>query len=146
MPLDPTLAGRVYPSAQPYEVGREKIREFADAIGDRHPACRDREAARALGHPDVVAPPTFPAVLALAAARRVVDELGIDLARVVHGDERYTYLRPIVAGDLLTIALTVESVRAVAGNDLLVLRGDVASADGEPVVTTRSTLVVRETA
>ena len=143
MPLDPSLAGRSFARSEPYEVARAKIREFAEAIGDPAPAYRDPAAAQALGHPDVIAPPTFPTVLALRAAREVVEDLSVEFARVVHGDERYAYARPVRAGDVLTIALTVESVRAVAGNDLLVLRGEIATTGGEPVVTTRSTLVVR---
>ena len=80
MPIDPSYAGRSYPPTEPYEVGVEKIREFAAAVGDPNPAYRDREAAKALGHPDVVAPPTFPFVLTFQASRRLIDdpELGID--------------------------------------------------------------------
>ena len=58
MALDPSFVGRSYPPTRPYEVGREKIREFAAAIGDANPAYTDPAAARALGHPDVIAPPT----------------------------------------------------------------------------------------
>ena len=145
MPLDPSFAGRRYPPGTPYEVSREKIREFADAIRDPHPAYRDQEAAKALGHPDVIAPPTFPTVLAVRALEQVVTDpaLGLDFARVVHGDERYTYRRPVRAGDVLTMTLTIEAVRAVAGNDLLTLVGEVETVEAEPVVTTRSTLVAR---
>ena len=67
MPLDQSFVGRTYPPTPPYEVGREKIREFADAIGDGNPAYRDPEAARTLGHPDVIAPPTFGIVLSMTA-------------------------------------------------------------------------------
>ena len=70
MPLDPSFVGRTYPPTEPYQVGREKIREFAAAIGDANPAYPDPEAARALGHPDVVAPPTFPIVLRSAPRAR----------------------------------------------------------------------------
>ena len=145
MPLHPSFAGRRYPPGTPYEVSREKIREFADAIRDPHPAYRDQEAAKALGHPDVIAPPTFPTVLAVRALEQVVTDpaLGLDFARVVHGDERYTYRRPVRAGDVLTMTVTIEAVRAVAGNDLLTLVGEVETVEAEPVVTTRSTLVAR---
>ena len=145
MPLDPSFAGRRYPAGTPYEVSREKIREFADAIGDPHPAYRDPAAAAALGHPDVLAPPTFPTVLSLRAVTQVVTDpaLGLDYSRVVHGDERYTYRRPVRAGDVLTVTLTIETVRSVAGNDLLTLVGEMQTVEGEPVLTTRSTLVAR---
>ena len=65
MALNRDFVGRSYPSSSPYEVSRVKIKEFAAAIGDSNPIYRDRDAARAAGHPDVVAPPTFPIVFSL---------------------------------------------------------------------------------
>lgn len=59
MALDQTFVGRTYPPTEPYEVGREKIREFAVAVGDENPVYTDPEAAKAFGHQDVIAPPTF---------------------------------------------------------------------------------------
>lgn len=145
MPIDPSFAGRTYPPTDPYEVGVEKIREFADALGDINPAYRDRAAARELGHPDVVAPPTFPFVLTFKASRRLIDdpELGIDYTRVVHGEQRFAYDRPIHAGDTLTVTVTLESVRSAGGHDMLTSRSDVETVDGEHVATAWSTLVVR---
>jgi acyl dehydratase len=146
--LDQSFVGRTYPPTPPYEVGREKIREFADAIGDPHPAYRDPEAARALGHPDVIAPPTFGVVLSMRAGGQVVadPELGLDYSRVVHGEQRFVHARPVRAGDVLTVTVTVESIRSAAGNDMLTTRGDVSTVDGEPVLTAYSTLVARGTA
>ena len=148
MPLDQAFVGRKYPPTPPYEVGREKIREFADAIGDSNPAYRDVEVARALGYPDVIAPPTFPIVLSMRAGAQVAfdPELGLDYSRVVHGEQRFVYVRPVRAGDRLTVTVSVESIRSAAGNDLLTTRGDVATVDGEPVLTAYSTLVARGTA
>ncbi len=145
MPIDPSHAGRTYPPTEPYEVGVEKIREFADAIGDPNPAYRDREAAKALGHADVIAPPTFAFVLTFRASRQLVDdpELGIDYSRVVHGDQRFEYARPVRAGDALTVAVTLETVRSAGGHDMLTSRSDVVTVDGEHVAAVRSTLVVR---
>lgn len=145
MPIDPSHAGRTYPPTEPYEVGVEKIREFATAIGDDNPAYHDRSAAQALGHPDVIAPPTFAFVLTYRASRRLVDdpELGIDYSRVVHGDQRFAYHRPVRAGDALTVSVTLESVRSAGGHDMLTSRSDVATVDGDPVATAWSTLVVR---
>jgi acyl dehydratase len=146
--LDQSFVGRKYPPTPPYEVGREKIREFADAIGDPNPAYRDVEVARALGYPDVIAPPTFPIVLSMRAGAQVVGdpELGLDYSRVVHGEQRFVYARPVRAGDRLTVTVSVESIRSAAGNDLLTTRGDVATVDGEPVLTAYPTLVARGTA
>ena len=148
MALDQSFVGRKYPPTPPYEVGREKIREFADAIGDQSPVYRDPEAARALGYPDVIAPPTFPIVLSMRAGTQVVfdPELGLDYSRVVHGEQRFVYTRPVRAGDRLTVTVSVESIRSAAGNDLLTTRGEVATVDGEPVLTAYSTLVARGTA
>jgi acyl dehydratase len=148
MPLDVSFVGRTYPPTEPYEVGREKIREFADAIGDPNPAYRDPDAARALGHPDVIAPPTFPVVLSFLASRQVIGDpdLGLDYSRVVHGEQRFVYTRPVRAGDRLQVTVCVENIRQAAGNDLLTTRGDVTTVEGEHVVTAYSTLVARGTA
>jgi acyl dehydratase len=145
MPVDPSYAGRTYPSTQPYEVGIEKIREFADAIGDPDPAYRDRDAARALGHPDVVAPPTFPFVLTFRASRVVVEDpdLGIDYSRVVHGEQKFAHHRPIVAGDRLVAVLTVDSIRSAGGHSMIVMRSEISTETGEPVCTATGTIVVR---
>jgi acyl dehydratase len=145
MALDQSFTGRAYPPTPPYEVGREKIREFAEAIGDLHPVYTDPEAAKALGHPDVIAPPTFPFVITYKAAGQVVldPELGLDFGRVVHGDQRFTYTRPVRAGDRLSVTVTIESIKSLAGNDILDVRGEVHDESGEHVVTSLMKLVAR---
>ncbi len=147
MALNPGYAGRTYPPSPPYEVGVEKIREFATAIGDDHPAYHDLDAARALGHDSLVAPPTFVFSIAFAATRVAVADpgLGLDYSRVVHGDQRFAFVRPVVAGDRLQVTTTLESVRSVAGNDMVTARSEVTDESGELVVTTWSTLVARGT-
>ncbi|MGY1857767.1 FAS1-like dehydratase domain-containing protein [Modestobacter sp. SYSU DS0290] len=148
MALDAGLVGRSYPPSAVYEVGREKIAEFATALGDPDPVYRDPAAAQALGHADVIAPPTFAIVLSLGAGNVVVDdpEVGIDYSRVVHGEQRFTHHRPVRAGDRLVATATIDAIRSVAGNDMLTTRVDLATEDGEPVCTTRSMLVARGTA
>jgi acyl dehydratase len=145
MALDKSFIGRSYPPTAAYEVGREKIREFAKAIGDPNPAYTDPDAAKALGHPDVIAPPTFAFTLTYAAAGVVVQdpELGIDYGRVVHGDQKFAYARPIRAGDRLSVVSTIESVKSLAGNDILDVRGEVHDESGEHVVTAWTKLVAR---
>ncbi|MFT2014905.1 MaoC family dehydratase N-terminal domain-containing protein [Streptomyces sp. 796.1] len=145
MPLDTSYIGRVYPPTEPYEVGREKIREFAAAVGDTHPVFVDPQAARALGHLDVIAPPTFIFTLAQRATDQVVHdpELGLDYSRVVHGDQRFVYSRPIYAGDRLTVVVHVDNIKTLAGNDVVDLRGEVDTDTGEHVVTVYLTLVSR---
>jgi acyl dehydratase len=148
MALDPALVGRGYPPSAVYEVGRQKIAEFADAIGAADPVHRDAEAARAAGYPDVIAPPTFVIALTLSAAGVVVEDpdVALDYSRVVHGEQRFTHHRPIRAGDRLVATPTIEAVRSVGGNDLLTTRVDVATEDGEPVCSATSMLVARGTA
>jgi acyl dehydratase len=145
MALDPSFIGRSYPPTEPYEVGREKIREFAIAIGDANPAYIDAEAAKSFGHRDVIAPPTFPFVITYRAAGQVVEDpdLGLDYSRVVHGDQKFVYTRPVQAGDRLTVAITIDNIKSLAGNDVLTVRGEVADESGEHVVTSIMTLVAR---
>jgi acyl dehydratase len=145
MALDPSFIGRTYPPTEPYEVGREKIREFARAIGDYNPAYHDVEAAQKLGHPDIIAPPTFAVIVSFLASRALIvdPELGIDYGRVVHGEQRFVYTRPVRAGDSLTAVLTVENIRVAAGNDLLSTRAEISTVEGEPVLTAYSVTVVR---
>ena len=92
MPLNRDFIGREFPPSPPYEVGREKIREFATAIGDTNPAYTDPEAAKALGHPDVIAPPTF-AIISPRHGRayRSDPDLGLDYSLVVHGEQRFVH-------------------------------------------------------
>ncbi|SDG04396.1 MaoC family dehydratase N-terminal domain-containing protein [Klenkia brasiliensis] len=145
MALDPGLVGRSYPPSVVYEVGREKIAEFARALGDDDPVYRDPEAARAAGHPDVVAPPTFAIVLSLGAGEVVLadPDVAIDYSRVVHGEQRFVHHRPIRAGDRLVATASIEAVRSVAGNDMLTTRVDLATEDGEPVCRASAMLVAR---
>jgi acyl dehydratase len=148
MPLDQAFVGRLYPPTAPYEVGREKIREFAEAIGDDNPVYFDPEAAQALGYPDVIAPPTFPIVITMRAAAQILTDpdLGLDYSKVVHGEQSFRYSRPVQAGDVLQVSVSVEGIRAAAGNDLLTTRAEVTTVDGEHVVTALSTIVARGTA
>ncbi|MFE7586194.1 MaoC family dehydratase N-terminal domain-containing protein [Streptomyces gardneri] len=145
MALDQSFVGRTYPPTAAYEVGREKIREFAEAIGDANPAFTDTEAAKALGHSDVIAPPTFVFAITFKAAGAVIEDpqLGLDYSRVVHGDQKFTYTRPVRAGDRLSVTSTIEAIKSLAGNDILDIRGEVHDASGEHVVTAWTKLVSR---
>jgi acyl dehydratase len=145
MPLDPSFVGRSWPPSAPYIVGREKIREFATAIGATDAAYHDPEAARALGYPDVVAPPTFPIVVTMAANGQIMrdPELGMDYTRVVHGDQKFSYVRPVVAGDTLVCVSTVEDITQRGGHDFITTRADVTTESGEPLLTAWMKLVQR---
>jgi acyl dehydratase len=145
VPLDPSFEGRTYPPVGSYEVSREKIAEFASAIGDDSALYRDPDAARATGYPDVIAPPTFLTVINLAAINAIVadPELGLDYARMVHGDQQFTHTRPAHAGDRLELTTHIEDIMNRAGNDFLTVRAEITDSDGEHVCTTRAQLVVR---
>ncbi|MDX6738265.1 MaoC family dehydratase N-terminal domain-containing protein [Actinocorallia sp. A-T 12471] len=143
MALNTDFIGRTFPPSPPYEVSRVKIREFADAIGDGNPIYRDPEAARAAGHPDVVAPPTFPIVFSLGGDYFADPDLGLNYAMVVHGEQRFEYKRPVVAGDALTAQATIADIRKAGRNELLKIVTEIRDTAGELVVTTYNTIVER---
>lgn len=145
MPLDPGYVGRSFPPTTPYRVGREKIREFADAIGAPDAVYRDPAAAAAMGFPDVIAPPTFPIMVAHPTINQLIDDphLGLDFSRVVHGEQRFVYTRPIHAGDVLVCVCTIDDITERAGLGFLTSSTAIATEDGEPVVVGVSKLVVR---
>lgn len=131
-----------------YEVSREKIREFADSIGDPCPLYRDVVAACAAGYPDVIAPPTFVTIINLAAINLIINdpELGLDYGRMVHGDQSFTYHRPVHAGDRLVVIARVDDIMSRAGNDFITMIAEIYTEEREPVITARAQLVVRGTA
>ena len=145
MAVNPEVAGRSYPPSPPYVVSRAKIAEFARATGAGSAVHTDPEAARAAGHADLVAPPTFLVSLAQETEAQYIEDpaAGIDFSRVVHGEESFTLARPVVAGDRLVPTLTVESVRAAGGHAMVSTRVDLADEAGTEVASVKSMLVVR---
>jgi len=143
--LNKEFVGRVFGPGEPYEVSRVKIAEFADAIGEPSQLCRDKAAAQRAGYPDVIAPPTFAIVIAMAstAAMHSEPDLGLDYSMVVHGEENFSHSRPLHAGDVVVATTTVESIRAVGAMSMLVTSTDISTTDGEHVCTAKSTLVER---
>jgi acyl dehydratase len=136
MTIDASAVGRTYPATEPYLVGREKIREFADAIGDPNPAYRGDDA---------IAPPTFAFVVGIRALEQLLGdpELGLALERTVHGDQRFSYRRPIRAGDEIVATATIAAYRSLRGMDVITLETALATAAGEEIGT--STAVVFHT-
>ena len=126
-----------------YLVGREKIREFAKAIQSENPLHFSEEAAKAAGYRDLVAPLTFIAI----AGRQVQLEIfrnfdvGINLARVIHRDQKILYHRPIVAGDKLYFDSYLDSVIESHGTVISELRSEVTDENGDPVMTTVVTMI-----
>jgi acyl dehydratase len=145
MPPVPDLAGREFPPTPPYDVSRSQIAAFADAIGADDPVHRDPDAARAAGHADVVAPPTYPIVVAFQAMSDFMADagVGIELRHVVHSEQRFEIDRPVRAGDVLTATIAVESVRQAAGTSLIATRSTVRTIDGERVCVAYATLAHR---
>jgi len=145
MAVNAGFIGRTYPPTAPYGVGREKIREFAEAVGADDVVHIDREQARARGYRDVIAPPTFAVLIAQQCDRQfIVDpEAGIDFSRLVHGEQRFVHHRPITAGDEIVGVLTIDSVKAAGGNSMVTTRTELSTIEGDPVCTATSTVVVR---
>jgi acyl dehydratase len=141
-------AGRTFPATEPYEVSRVKIAEFAEAIGDPSLVYRDRDAAVAAGYPDVIAPPTFPIVVTMAASGQAIADpgLGINYALVVHGEQRFSYARPLRAGDVVTAQATIETIKTLGRNVVMTTRTEVRTVTGEQLCTAYSTIVERGTA
>lgn len=139
------LIGREFAPTAPYQVGREKVREFARAVLATNPVYFDLKAATAAGYPDLIAPPTFPIVLQQLTLEQLLAEpdAELDFSRVVHGDQRFSYSRPVVAGDVLTAQLAVTSIKTLGGNSMVTSESIITDADGAHVVTAISTLVVR---
>ncbi|HWG15149.1 MAG TPA: MaoC family dehydratase N-terminal domain-containing protein [Streptosporangiaceae bacterium] len=145
MPVNPGFAGRSFPPSEPYEVSRVKIAEFAQAIGDLSPLCRDREAAQAAGYPDVIAPPTFAIVISMASSGHAMadEDLGLDYAMVVHGEQRFSHARPLHAGDVVVAQTTITDITPRRAMTMLTTRTDITTTGGEHVCTALSTLVER---
>ena len=145
MAVNASFTGRIYPPTAPYSVGREKIREFAEAVGADDVVHVNQVQARARGYRDVIAPPTFAVVIAQQCERQfIVDpEAGIDFNRLVHGEQRFVHHRPITAGDEIVGVLTIDSVKSAGGNSMVTTRTELSTIEGEPVCTATSTVVIR---
>lgn len=145
MAVNASFAGRTYPPTPPYAVGREKIREFAKAVGADDAVHTDRDLARARGYRDVIAPPTFAVLIAQQCDRQFIADpaAGVDFSRVLHGEQRFVHHRPLTAGDEIVGVLTVDSVRHAGGHAMVTTRSELSTTEGEPVCTVTSTLVIR---
>jgi acyl dehydratase len=145
MAINPDFAGRSFPPGEPYEVSREKLREFANAIGDPNPVYRSRTAAQEAGFPDVIAPPTFAIVISMASSSRVLADpaLNVNYAMVVHGEQKFEYTRPLHAGDVVTAQSTITSIREVGSLSMMTTATQISTVEGEHVCTAHSTIVER---
>ncbi|GAB32974.1 fused (3R)-hydroxyacyl-ACP dehydratase subunits HadA/HadB [Gordonia otitidis] len=133
--------GHYYKIDEPYQVGREKVREYARAVQDHHPAHRDEAAAHGLGYSGLVAPLTFTAIPAMAANRDLFESVVVGYETYVQTEQVFEQHRPIVAGDELTTDVELSSIRRVAGRDLITVTNTFTDAAGEVVHTMHTTVV-----
>jgi acyl dehydratase len=144
---DAELIGKTYPSST-YAVGREKVREYAAAVGETNPLYLDVEAARAAGYADVVAPPMFAVVYAgPAVVQGVFDpELEIDFAHLVHGSQELRWGPLVVAGDEITTTASVKDISVRAEIRFYVFESESVNQRGETVCTGIWSNIVRAAA
>ena len=147
MPLNQELKGKEYQEVE-FAVERDRVLQFADAIGEDDPIYRDPEAAKAAGYDDQLAPPTFLTAMQIMTSGQVVmdQELGLNYALVVHGEQEYEWRRPVKVGDKLRATPRIADIYARGPNEFLVIEAEIKDASGETVAIARSTLLSRGTA
>jgi acyl dehydratase len=146
MALNQALKGKEYGEVS-FTVGRDRVAQFADAIGDDDLVYRDAEAAKAAGFAEQVAPPTFLTTMQLQTSGQVVldPELGLDYSRVVHGAQEFDLRRAIVVGDVLTATPRIADIYSKRSNEFLVTESEIRDAFGQVVAISRSTIISRGT-
>ena len=144
MPVNTNAVGKTYAPLN-YAVGREKIREYAFAVGETNPVHLEVEAARALGYRDVVAPPMFAAVYSSPAIGPALfdPEIGINFARMVHGGQEFTWGPLVVAGDEIDTTVTVKDISERSGTGFYVFESVSTNQDGDTVSVGTWTNIVR---
>ena len=144
MPVKTEAIGKTYPAYE-YEVGKEKIREYAQAVGEDNPVYYDREQALSAGFRDVPAPPMFAVVYSSGSvAPGILDpEVGINLAMMVHGGQEFVWGEPVCAGDTVTTETTVKDIFEKDGKGFYVFESVSVNQDGQEVVRGTWTNIVR---
>jgi acyl dehydratase len=144
MPVNAQAVGKTY-APTVYAVGREKIKEYARAVGETNPVHLDVKAARAAGHADVVAPPMFAVVYSSPGlAPAILDpELELNFAMMVHGGQQFEWGPLVVAGDEITTTVTVKDVSERAGLGYYIFESISTNQDGEQVCRGTWTNIVR---
>jgi acyl dehydratase len=136
--------GKTYPPFE-YEVGKEKIGEYAHAVGEDNPIYFDRAAATEAGFRDVVAPPMFAVVYCAGSfAPALFDpEVGINFAMMVHGSQEFEWSEPVVSGDLISTVTSVKDISEKGGMGFYVFETVSTNQDGAEVVRGTWTNIVR---
>jgi acyl dehydratase len=147
MSLNEELKGKEYQEVE-FTVDRGRVLQFADAIGEDDPVFRDADAAKAAGYDEQIAPPTFVTVMQIMTSGQVVldQELGLNYALVLHGEQEYEWSRPVKVGEKLRATPRIADIYARGPNEFLVIEADVKDESGERVVVGRTTLLSRGTA
>jgi acyl dehydratase len=144
VPVNTDVIGKTFPPAT-YAVGREKVREYAHAVGETNPLYLDVKAARAAGYDDVVAPPMFAVVYSLPAVWPLLfdPEIGIDFAHLVHGGQEFEWGPLVVAGDEITTTSSVKDVSERRGIGFYAFESASVNRAGQTVCTGLWTNIVR---
>ena len=144
MPVDDAAKGKTYPPHE-YEVGKEKIREYALAVGEESPVHFDRERARAEGFRDIPAPPMFAVVYSAGAVGPAVldPDVGINFAMMVHGGQEFEWGEPVIAGDTITTTARCDEIFEKDGKGFYVFETVSTNQDGDEVVRAKWTNIVR---
>ena len=144
MPLDTSAQGKTYPTSE-YEVGKEKIREFAHAVGEDNPVYFDRDAAKEAGFRDVPAPPMFAVVYSAGAMGPATldPEVGINFPMMVHGGQEFVWGEPVVSGDKISTTAEVKEIYEKDGKGFYVFESVSTNQDGAEVVRATWTNIVR---
>jgi len=144
VPVNVQAKGKTYPPYE-YEVGKEKIREYAQAVGEGNPVYYDRDHARAAGFRDIPAPPMFAVVYAMGAVGPATldPEVGINFAMMVHGGQEFVWGEPVCAGDTISTEATVKDIFEKDGKGFYVFESVSINQHGEEVVRGAWTNIVR---
>jgi acyl dehydratase len=138
------MAGEAWP-AHTFAVARERIREFADAVGETDACYHDVDAARAAGHPDLVAPPMFAVVYCGPAIEEALLDpaVGIDFEMLVHGAQEFEWGPLVHAGDEITTTVRLDAVSERIGMRFYAFQSASANQRGDEVCAGRWTQIVR---
>lgn len=146
--VDKSMIGKEYPPYS-FEVEKGKVREFARAIGDNNPVFHDENAAKAAGFEGLALPPTFPTVCAMfgGTMMKIIGDLKINMAKMLHGGQQYEYLKAIKPGDTVTGKTKIANIFEKSGKggtmDFIVLETTYTNQNGEKVLVDTSTLIQR---
>lgn len=141
--IDPKIVGKTYPPTT-YVVGIEKIKEYANAVGERNPLCTDPEAAAAGPYGEIVAPPTFAVIYTREMAGQCLfdKELSLNLMMLLHGEQEFIFHKAVKHGDVVVTTGKLASVEARKSNLVIILECE-SRVEGELVTTTIFTFLIR---